>query len=67
MIITIDLVWCPGINDFLFEGCFTNCNDFLLHSAIQPASDADDTILDNDRKFDCIPNVLMNVCNYVNF
>ena len=42
-------------------------NDFLLHSAIQPASDADDTILDNERKFDCITNVLMNVCNYVNF
>ena len=65
MIIIIDLVWCHGINDFLFEGCFTNCNDFFLHSAIQPASDTDDTILNNDRKFNCSTNVLVNVCNYV--
>ena len=40
---------------------------FFLHSAIQPASDADDTILKNDCKFDCNINILVNVCNYVKF
>ena len=67
MIIIIDFVCCHGIDDFLFVACFTNCNDFLLHSAIQPAPDADDTILKNDCKFNCSINETVNVCNYVNF